>query len=227
MAGAKLLETSLARLGYRRINATLRELADIHRPSIYKAKFPSDDVEHFLYVGGGIKRQKFLVAKFAFRSPVIEEFSVNALLKYGHPNYRLWIEHHNQQIGCLMKFGLARFDRAWQSWESTPLASEEAVRLVASIADEQLLPLIRDASTLPGLFRLLASDVEPCLWLVTPGIARASQVVALGQRLQIPREAIIGFLAPHHVRYSRDVPDPQIRSSVDYFVDRLTEDWER
>jgi hypothetical protein len=224
MAGAKLLDASLAPLGYRRINANVRELADVHRPSIYKAEFPSDDVEHFLYVGGGIKRQEFLVAKFGFRSLIIEEFSVNALLKYGHPNYRHWIEHHNRQIGCLMNFDLGRLDHAW---EPTPLASEEAAQLIASIADEQLLPLIRDASTLLGLFRLLASDVEPCSWLVTHGIARSSQIVALGQLLDIPREVITGALARHHDLYCRHVPDPEIRSSVDRFVDRLIEDWER
>lgn len=228
MAGNECIDASLASLGYSRVTTNVREWADVHHPSVYRATGHSDEVEHFLYVGGGIRRHQDAVAKFGFRSPVVEEFSINALLKYGHPNFGQWIAQHDRQIGCIMNFNLDCLhlpDK--QRCIPLPLASRELTHYVTTTASARLLPIVRDARSFTGLFRLLASDVEPCTWLVSHGIARAAQVVTLGRLLDVPREAIAGFLAPHHALYSRHVPDPDIRSSVDYFVDRLIEDWER
>src|SRR5260370_37705108 len=94
------IDKSLALLGYSRIETRLREWADIHRPSVYKATWTPTEVEHFVYLGTDIQRHKYFVGKLGFRSDLAEDFSITSLLKYGHENYKFWIGHHDRQIGC-------------------------------------------------------------------------------------------------------------------------------
>jgi hypothetical protein len=224
----KPIDQSLALLGYARIETRLSEWADIHRPSVFKAKRDSADVEHFLYLGADIKRHKYLVGKFGFRSCVVEDFSIESLLKYGHPNYKFWIEQHDRQIGCAINFDLDRFNLAKDQINHRALVATEANKLaqhVTVLVRDYLLPIVQEVTTLVKLLQVLASDVEPYPWFATNSIVRAVQIIAIGSHLGVPRRMIRDMLTPNYHLISMNLIEPDLKFSVDEFLDRLSADW--
>jgi hypothetical protein len=159
----------------------------------------------------------------------VEEFSIESLLKYGHPNYRHWIEHHDRRIGCIINFSFDRLSlsagRGYHR-DFIPLESGSLPRCVADIVRDELLPVVREVGTLQGIFGILVSNVEPFPWFATNCIARAVQVFALGRLLDFPNRAIRDFLAPQYHLISRHLVDASMKSSIDSFMDHLSHDWE-
>jgi hypothetical protein len=227
MVNEKPLDHSLALLRYSRIETSLSEWGDIHRPSVFKAEWGSPDVEHFLYFGADIKRHKYLVGKFGFRSWAAEEYSIASLLKYGHPNFKLWAKQLDRQIGCTMNFSLDRFDLAIGQFNSRVAlaigANGLALHITTSVRD-RLLPIIQDVTNLARLLQFLVSDIEPYPWLATNPIIRAAQIVAISDHLDLSRRMIHDMLSPNYRLISTYLVEPELKSSVDTFVDRLIDD---
>jgi hypothetical protein len=222
------IEQSLALLGYARIETRIGEWADIHRPFVFKAKWDSADVEHFLYFGADIKRRKYLVGRFGFRSRVAEDFSIESLLKYGHPNYKFWIERHDRQIGCTITFDLDRFNFAKGRIDHRTLVATEDNKLaqhVTVLVRNRLLPIVQEVTTLAKFLQVLASDVEPYPWFTTNSIVRAAEIIAIGSHLGMPRRMIRDMLTPSYHLISMNLIEPSLKFSVDQFLDRLLADW--
>jgi hypothetical protein len=220
------LDQSLAPLGYSRIETNLIEWGDIHRPSVFKAEWGSPDVEHFLYLGTDIKRHKYLAGKFGLRSPTAEAYSIAGLLKYGHPNFKRWASQLDREIGCAISFGLDRFDLASRQYARIAVAvgKDELAQHITALVRDRLRPVIQDVADPAGHLQLLASDIEPYVWIATNPIIRAAQIVAIGCQLALPRQMIQHMLSPHHHLIATNLVEPELKSSVDTFVDRLIDD---
>jgi hypothetical protein len=217
------IDRSLALFGYSRIETRQREWASIHFPAVYKATWTPTDVEHFIYLGADIQNHKYLVGKFGFRSDLAEEFSIASLLKYGHPNFRLWMDHHDRQIGCVINFDFYRLDQI----DHRVLLATEANKLaqhVTELVRDRLLLVVREVTTLAKLLELLVSDVEPYPWFATNPIVRAAQIVAIGIHLGIPRRMILDMLRPYYQLISGNLVEPDMKTSVDSFFDHLAVD---
>lgn len=225
MVNEKPLDQSLAVLGYSRIETSLSEWGDIYRPSVFKAEWGSPDVEHFLYLGADIKRHKYLVGKFGFRSWVAEEYSIASLLKYGHPNFKLWAKQLDRHVGCTISFDLDRFDLATgQSRVALAIGANELTLHITTLVRDRLLPIIQDVTDLARLLQFLVSDIEPYPWLATNPIIRAAQIVAISVHLDLSRRTIHDMLSPNHRLISTYLVEAELKSSVDTFVDRLIDD---
>lgn len=221
-----LLDQSLAPLGYSRIETRLIEWGDIHRPSVFKAEWGSPDVEHFLYLGTDIKRHKYLAGKFGLRSSTAEAYSIATLLKYGHPNFRLWTSQLDREIGCSISFDLGRFDLSLKQYARIPatVGKDELAQHITALVRDRLKPVVQDVTDLAGHLQLLVSDIEPYVWFATNPIIRAAQIVAIGIHLALSRRTIQDMLSPHHRLISTYLVEPELKSSVDTFVDRLIDD---
>jgi len=221
-----LLDQSLAPLGYSRIETSLIEWGDIHRPSVFKAEWGSPDVEHFLYLGTDIKHHKYFAGKFGLRSSTAETYSIAALLKYGHPNFRLWTSQLDREIGCTISFDLGRFDWALKQYARIAVAfgKDELAEHITALVRDRLKPVVQDVTDLAGHLQLLVSDIEPHVWFATNPIIRAAQIVAIGCHLALSRPTIQDMLSPHHRLISTYLVEPKFKSSVDVFVDRLIDD---
>jgi hypothetical protein len=231
MLSSRAIDAALAPLGYSRFETRIEEFADVHRPAVFRATWSSDEIDHFLYLGADIKRHKYFVGMFGFRSRLAEDFSIATLLKYGHPNYRFWFERYarGREIGCLMNFGFDRFYLAEKRVEERiplKIGVEELAQYITTLVDGRLFPIIREVTSPTKLFQTLVSDIEPCPWFATNCMARAAQIFAIGRHLDFPREVIREFLTPNYHLISRHMVEPDIKSSVVTFMDRLAADWE-
>lgn len=214
MAGRELIDRSVILAEYAPVQTDVGEWADIHRPAVYRGTFSSSEVEHFLYLGSDINRHKYLVGKFGFRAHIAESFSLAALAKYGHPNFRVWLASHNSHIGCMMNFSLDRLSMATKRLNSrVPISAGIARRteyIAAQLSD--LLPAIREITTLPRFLDILAADVEPWPWFATNPIVRAAQIVAVGCHLNISQQTIREMLVTYRPIICRNLQVPDLEN---------------
>ncbi|MCG2627878.1 hypothetical protein L6654_14690 [Bradyrhizobium sp. WYCCWR 13023] len=226
MANRELIDRSVVLGEYAPVHVDVDEWADMHRPAVYRGMFSTSEVEHFLYLGSDISRHKYLVGKFGFRAPLAESFSLAALSKYGHPNFRIWSASHNSHIGCLMSFGLERSSIATKQLDySRVLISAGIAGRSEYIATRlcDLLPAIKEVTTLPRLLGALAADTEPWPWFAAHPIARAAQIVAIGCHLKISPLAIREMLVPYGPLIGKNLQVPDL----DSFLSGLINDLER
>lgn len=220
MAGRELIDRSLVLAEYAPELVEVEEWADIHRPFVYRAKFNSSEVEHFLYVGSDISRHKYLVGKFGFRAHKVESFSLAALSKYGHPNFRGWLESYNDRIGCIMSFSLERMSMATR--QRVPISAGIAERteyIAGQLRD--LLPMIQKITTLPSLLDILAADIELCPWFAANPIARAAQIVAIGFHLKILPQTIREMLLIYRPIICKNLQVPDLDCFLFGLIDDL------
>jgi len=74
---------------------------------IYRATWSATEVEHFLYFGADSRQ--YFTAEFGLRNLKAEEFGVEAIVKYGHPNFQLWQMRRDPATACCMMFNLRNF----------------------------------------------------------------------------------------------------------------------
>ncbi|WP_027516484.1 hypothetical protein [Bradyrhizobium sp. WSM1417] len=214
MAGRELIDRSVVLAEYTAVQVDVDEWADIHRPAVYRGTFGSSEVEHFLYLGSDINRHTYLLGKFGFRAPVAESFSLAALSKYGHPNFRVWLASQNNHIGCMMNFSLERVNIATKQLNSRVPVSADIGRRTEYIANQlsDLLPAIREITTLPRFLEVLAADTEPWPWFAANPIIRAAQIVAVGSHLKISPEALREMLMTYRPLICKNLQVPDLDS---------------
>lgn len=214
MAGRKSLDRFVAPSEYLPVKADTGELADVYRPSIYRAVFSSPEIEHFLYLGSDISRHKYLVGKFGFRAAVAERFSVAALAKYGHPNHQLWVAANQSRFRCVMSFDLDRASALTGriSFRVPVSGSLTELNEYVTFQLSSLLPFIREITTLSQFLEILSSDSEPWPWFATNPILRAAQVVAVGRHLSVPEQKIREMLLPVSALICRNLLSPDFDS---------------
>jgi hypothetical protein len=231
-----LIESELAsRCGYLRVDSAATEHSDIHRPSLFKASWSSNEVEHFIYLGCDIKHHKYFVGKFGMRSPIAEKFSIESLVAHGHPNFGLTLEErarwNDSECACALTYDFQRFDLAKKKIEPRIfLPNAEPVymaRFISVFIREKLVPVIERITSSEAFLRFLIEDLEPCPWFAAGPAIRAAQIVALGSKLGIEKDQIRRSLEPHERLIANNLAIKQSdpRSCVDWYVDRVAADW--
>jgi hypothetical protein len=236
---AELIEHELrSRCGYIPVRTAALELYNIYEPRVFTATWRSDDIQHFIYLGSDFGAHKYFVGKFGTRSPRAEQFSIAALIKYGHRNYRL--KERDPYIYCTMAFGFERFDFAEKHVKPRiflPQAEPDFLtRFVVSVIEDKVFPVIRPITGLETYMNLLAADVEPCPWFAVNPLVRVAQIVALGCQLNVGKTELRRFMEPKDRLITRELAlgsadpkscDADPRSCVDSFLDQLITDWSR
>jgi hypothetical protein len=236
MFQGELIESQLAsRCGYLRVDSVVTEHSDIHRPSLFKASWSSNEVEHFIYLGSDIKHHKYLVGKFGMRSPIAEKFSIESMVAHGHPNFGLTLEErarwNDSKCACALTYEFQRFDRARKKVEPRIfLPNAEPAYMasfISSFVSDQLLPVIQHITNSDAFLRFLIRDVEPCRWFCASPAIRAAQIVAVGSKLGADKYQIRHWLEPYERLITNNLcislSDP--KSCVDWYVDRVAADW--
>jgi hypothetical protein len=93
-----LMQRELEAIGYDRL-----------RKYAYRASWSTAEVEHFLYLGKDSRQ--YFTAEFGLRNPAAEEFSVEAIAKYGHSNFQLWLKERDPATACSVRFEFERLDK--------------------------------------------------------------------------------------------------------------------
>lgn len=198
---------------------------------LYKASWGSAAVEHFLYFGKD-SRQNF-VARFGLRNRAAENFGIDSLMKYGHPNYRTAFGYRDPETACSISFDFARIDKfTMTSWPWIYLPEIEGSELAVFVADfirKYIFPVIRHIIELKGLFDFLVADVEPCPWYASNQAIRVAHIVAVGCQLGIGKDEIRRLVTPHELAITKSfgfkVPKLEPKACVDRYVEDLFSDW--
>jgi hypothetical protein len=99
---------------------------------VYRASWSTAEVEHFTYFG--IDSRQYVTADFGLRNPEAEEFAIQAIVKYGHPNFRTWTRERDSATECSMRFGFASLNNVSQnSWPRVHLSTISGYALAALI----------------------------------------------------------------------------------------------
>jgi hypothetical protein len=228
-----LIESELAsRCGYLRVGSPRTERFNIHRPSVYRASWSSNEVEHFIYLGSDIKYHTFFAGRFGIRSQLAEKFSIDSLIAHGHPNFRLFIDHYNDKTGCMLTYDFQRFNWAMKKVEPSVFLPDAKPAYIASFisafVSDRLLPVVGHVTNSEAFFRFLIEDAEPCRWFATHPAVRAAQIVALGSNFGMEKDQIRRSLELYERLIAKNLYIPRsddAKSCVDWYVDQLAADW--
>ncbi len=214
----KLMQKELAGIGYDRL-----------RKYIYRASWGTTAVEHFLYFGKD--SHQYFTAEFGLRNPDADQFGIEAIAKYGHPNHQLWLRERDAATACSMTFEFARLDKfsrnLWPRVRLPEISGQDLANLVAGFVRQHLLPIIASITDLQSYLAFLLADRDPNRWLVSRNLMiRAAQVVAVSAQLGHSHAETKELLRPHAdlietgMRHARDTV-----TGFDMYVDRLLSDW--
>ena len=163
---------------------------------IYKASWSNADVEHFVFFSKDSRG--YFGGSFGLRNQFVEEFGINAITKYGHPNRQMMRQYRDPRTACSMSFEFGRIDKytrtAWPRTRVQDISGSELAVFVAAFVSRHIFPIVRRIEDLGGLLDFLLSDEEPTPWLVTGPAIRAAQVVVLAKQLGLERNQIRRFL---------------------------------
>ena len=188
---------------------------------VYKATWSPPDVEHFIYLHGGLKS---LTAAFGIRSPDAEAFAVRSIVKHGGDIFRTAIQY-DERSSCTMRFNFSVFNPAW----SLPIRSLFDPTLgpaMQQMISEHVLPVVKDVTTIDKLLCLLLADDLPCRWFVTSGAIRAAQIIALAKKCGKPAAEIRAALEPHERWVAKGfLKASPWREAPGAYVNSVLEDW--
>jgi hypothetical protein len=218
MYNDKLMETEMRSIEYIR-----------QTKFIYKALWSSADVEHFVFFSKDSRG--YFEGTFGLRNRFVEEFGIDAIIKYGHPNRQLIRQYRDPRTACSMSFEFGRIDKyartAWPRTRVQDVPGSELAIFVASFVTRYVLPIVRHVEGLNPLLDLLISNEEPTPWFVSGPAIRAAQVVALAKKLELDRGQIRRFLAPFERMIAIDLigtkvdPHRSIDGYFDTYIDQL------
>lgn len=214
-----VMQKELAVIGYDRL-----------RKYIYRAAWSTAEVEHFLYFGQDSRQ--YFTAQFGLRNPVAEEFGIEEMVKYGHPNFELFLKERDSATECSMTFGFSGLDKfSWDPWPRvrlTKISGHDLIVLVTGFVRQNLLPIIETITDLETYLAFLVTDRDPNRWIVTPNhMIRAAQIVAVAAQLGRSNEEIRELLRPYDRQIEgrmRHIANDTV-TGIDMYVDRLLSDW--
>lgn len=213
-----LMKTEMSSIGYVRKSKY-----------VYRASWSSDHVEHFIFLGKDSRR--YIVADFGLRNSIAEEFGIASIVKYGHPNFRVMLEHRDPSTACSMRFGFGRIDKfsgkLWPRIRIPEITGSELAAFVATFISQHVFPVTRHVTGLNSLLDFLIVDAEPHPWFAVNYAIKTAHIVAISSQLGLGRNEIRELLKPHEDAIKL-VPGGKIRdpkSYVDRYVDQLLLDW--
>jgi hypothetical protein len=169
-------------------------------PKIFRAKWSSNEVEHFLYFRYGRLNWSVQV-DFGIRNGPADLFATECMRLYGGEPYRSGMKPG--QFDCLTRCSLGRL-ADWSSLFSLQIAGiagipagDVAAKIVEDI-EHRLLPEIGSISSADALLDLLRGDDEPCRWGYMNGAIRAAQIAYLGSVTGLTEDDLRETLKARH-----------------------------
>jgi hypothetical protein len=214
----KVMQRELAGIGYCRL-----------RKYIYRASWSTVAVEHFLYFGKDSRQ--YFTAEFGLRNPDAEEFGIEAIAKYGHPNHQLWLRERDAATACSMTFEFERLDKfsrsSWPRVRLPEISGHDLAILVAGFVRKSLLPIIAGITGLESYLAFLLADREPHPWFASNMMIRAAQVVAVSSQLGYSKDETKELLKPHSESIEKEMHhiSNHTVTGFDMYVDKLLSDW--
>ncbi|WP_041536002.1 hypothetical protein [Parvibaculum lavamentivorans] len=214
-----LIQKELAVIGYDRL-----------RKSVYRATWSTAEVEHFLYFGQDSRQ--YFTAQFGLRNPDAQKFGIEAMVKYGHPNFQLWAKERDVVVECSMTFHFASLDKfsrtSFPRVRVPDTSGDELVNLVMGFVVRNLLPIIKSIIDLETYLAFLVADLEPNRWLVSSNhMIRVAQIVAVAAQLGRSDAEIKELLKPYDCQIEkrmRHIANDTV-TGIDMYVDKLLSDW--
>ena len=214
----KLMQKELLAIGY-----------DRFRKYIYRASWSTAAVENFLYFGKDSRQ--YFSAEFGLRNPDAEEFGIEAITKYGHPNHQLWLRERDATTACSMTFEFDRFDKlsrnSWSRVRLPEISGDELASLVAGFVRQNLLPIVASVTDLQSYLAFLLTEREPHPWFASNLMIRAAQVVAVSAQLGHSHAKTRELLRPHGNSIEKEISRSgnHTVTTFDMYVDKLQSDW--
>jgi hypothetical protein len=196
---------------------------------IYKAAWSSRDVEHFIYFK--IDSRGYLEADCGLRNPAAEEFGVDSLIKYGHPNARMIRQWRDSLTACSLSFEFARIDNfkgtLWPRFRVAGMPGSKLAQFVTDFISDHIFPIIKPILTLNDLFDFASTDAEPHPWFVDNSAIKAAIIIAIGTQLKLSRGRLRELLIPHDPFVAAALSETQLdpKTCVDRYVDHVLSDW--
>src|SRR6185437_9956300 len=183
------MQKEMAIIGYNRLSKY-----------VYRASWSTAQVEHFIYFG--TDSRQYFITEFGLRNPEAEKFGIEAVVKYGHPNFRLWQRERDVATECSMRFNFAIFGNAshesWPRVRVPTLSGHDLAVLAVDFARKSVLPIIEIITDLEAYLAFLLMDRVPNQWLTTPNLMiRAAQIVAVSAQLSRSNSEIRELLRPY------------------------------
>ena len=198
---------------------------------VYEASWSTQDVQHFIYFGEDSRQ--YLVGRFGLRNQPAEEFGIDSVIKYGHPNLALIRHSRDPQTACSMNFEFDRINEtsraSWPRIRITDMLGSELATFVAQFIKRHICPLTRHIIDLRSFLAFLVADREPTPWFASGPATRAAQLTAIAVRLEIGTNEIRELLRPHDRSISVDVFEKRLdpKTCVDRYLDHLISDWSK
>jgi hypothetical protein len=218
MFDQSLIDEVLATFGYRR-----------RKRFVYQAQWSGPEVEHYLSFSQYGQAKAFLTARFGFRNPHAEQFSVNCIRAYGGDLFRIFKPTGLNGADCTMSFSFGRLGPKVHRWSLylPDLSNSELEENIRDCLQGRLLPVVRHITNLGELLTRLSADTEPCPWISTNGAMRAAQIVALGEQIGLETEQVRAILKPHKKYIGRDLSEMSGRKvDVHWYVNKIIGEWE-
>ena len=190
---------------------------------VYRAKWSTSEVEHFVYFQLYGTPKEYLAADFGLRNRQAEVFANKSIQAYGGDIYQLL--RYDERSDCSMRFSLGQL-ASWgirSSLKISAMATEALREKIRRDITELLFPIVRDVTSLDRLLGLLLADGEPYPWIRCNGAMRAAIVVHLAQQVGTPLSGIRARLEPYQRRIATNIlkaPDPD----PDSYVERIIRD---
>lgn len=210
-----------------------RELAvigyDRMTKSIYRASWSTAKVEHFLYFGKDSRQ--YFTAQFGLRNPDADKFGIEELIKYGHPNFGLFLRDRDA-TECSMTFEFGALDKfsrnSWPRVRVTDISGPDLATLVTGFIRKHLLPIIDTITDLQTYFAFLVTDRDPNRWIVSKNdMIRVAQIVAVAAQLGRSKTEVRELLKPYNRQIDlgmRYIANATV-TGADMYVDKLFSDW--
>jgi hypothetical protein len=164
---------------------------------VYKARWGTEEVEHYLYVLPWGKPRRYLEVMFGIRNLVAEQFALDCIRRFGGP--RAVNSRSDKDPTCGMMFSLGSF-AGWEPRWSLDLEAFSPLELanrLRSDVETYLFPIVREITSSAKLLTFLLNDTSQCPWFRSSGIFRSAQIVWIAKAHGMPDNDIASLLTPY------------------------------
>lgn len=194
-------------------------------PLVYKARWSSPDVEHFIFFEAGGQTRRFFSGRFGIRNREAEAFSADAIRRHSG-EFHFQALRYNQHTSCTMRFSFHRIYPPFSELYIARLPDAEIGPPIQHIVSQYIRPAMSNVTTTSQFMSLLIENEGPCFWAGTNGAIRAAQIVVLAHKSGLRGDRIRTLLEPSFVfianGFHRSSPFHEDPAS---YLDQLLVDW--
>lgn len=190
----------------------------------FKARWGTEDVEHFIYFEEGGKTKGLFSGLFGIRNPYVEAFAVKAIRRYSG-EFHFQVLRYDERTTCTMRFPFHQFAPPLWSLNITLQSDREIGAAVRSIVVEHVRPAVGGVVSADGLLAVLVGDERPFSWAYTSGAIRAAQIVALASKSGFCSKRIRRLLEPRLLFVANGFPrTSSMRANPAAYIEGLLAD---